>query len=81
MFPSVPQPSSMPCPECGASVAQAEREEHVCDRERWLTYQMFQLREELEQLEAEIGAYLSSARGRFEVWWAKRQREGGSAAV
>ena len=82
MFPSIPDPPAMPCPECGASVAKAERDEHVCDHERWLTYQMFQLRNELEQFEGEVRSYLDSPEGRFELWCAERQRlrgETGSA--
>ena len=43
---------------------------------------MFQLREETECLEAELGEYLASHRGRFEVWDAERRRleRGGDSA-
>jgi hypothetical protein len=64
----------MPCTECGSSVAAAERDEHVCDRERVLDYRMFQLREEIAGFEDAVRRYLDSAYGRFEQWLAARQR-------
>jgi len=70
----------MPCPDCGDSVEQAERESHVCEQERWLDYTMFQLREELDSFEVDLGAYLVSPRGRFELWYAERRRGSGPAA-
>ncbi len=63
-----------PCPECGASIASAEFDVHTCEQERWLDYQMFQLRSELAALEDEIIEYLDSAHGRFELWYAQRER-------
>jgi hypothetical protein len=67
----------MPCPECGASVARSEQDEHECDRERKLDFQMFQLREEVESFETQIAEYLSSPQGRFDAWYAARDRLGG----
>jgi hypothetical protein len=55
------------CLDCGASVASATWHEHVCDREELVEHQ-------LNGLEEEIDAYLTSPRGRFELWWATRQR-------
>ena len=78
MYPSLPQPRFMPCPECGESLAAEERSGHVCDDERWATYQLFQLREEVAELEGQLAAYLDSPRGRFEAWDAERRRDGGS---
>ena len=75
MFPSLPHPRFMPCPECGESVAAEQRNDHVCEEERWVTYQLFQLREELAALEGQITAYLDSPHGRFEAWDAARRRE------
>jgi hypothetical protein len=74
MFPSLPQPRHMPCPECGESVATEARHEHVCDDERRLTYRLFQLREEIASLDEQIAAYLASPRGLFELWEAERRR-------
>ncbi len=74
MFPSLPQPRHLPCPDCGESVAVASRGEHVCDDERWVTYQLFQLQDEVVALDAQIAAYLDSPRGRFELWDAARRR-------
>ncbi len=66
----------MPCAKCGASVERTEREKHVCDRERWLDYQLFQRRHELSAFEDELAAYLDTRRGRFDVWYAERRRPG-----
>jgi hypothetical protein len=70
MFPS----RYMPCPECGDSLERRETSNHVCQGERWLDYQMFQLRDEIGRFAAQLGAYLASPRGRFEVWYAERRR-------
>ena len=74
MFPSLPPPRYMPCPECGESVATEARDEHVCDDERLLTYRLFQLREEIACLDEQVAAYLASPRGLFELWEAERHR-------
>jgi hypothetical protein len=66
----------MPCPDCGESVATDARDEHRCDDERWLTYQLFQLREEVGSFEDQVAAYLDSPGGRFELWDAERRRPG-----
>ncbi len=68
------QSTYMPCGECGASVARGERDGHACERERWLSYQVFQRREEIERFDDELGAFLESPRGRFELWYAERER-------
>jgi hypothetical protein len=71
-----PQPRYMPCSDCGASVSREEKDKHVCERARLLDFQMFQLRDELAALDAELGAYFDSPQGRFELWFAEREREG-----
>ncbi len=76
VFPSLPQPRFMPCPHCGDVVRAEQRGDHICDDERWATYQLFQLREEIAWLESQIAAYLESPRGRFEAWDAARSRQG-----
>jgi hypothetical protein len=68
----------MPCPDCGGSVDRTESASHVCEGERRLDYQLFQARREVDAFEAELGAYLESPRGRFDLWYAARRR--GSAA-
>jgi hypothetical protein len=65
----------MPCPECGESVAAERRTGHVCEEERWATFQLFQLRHEIGELEDQAAAYLDSPHGRFELWDAARRRE------
>jgi hypothetical protein len=70
----LPQPRFMPCPDCGASVARAERAEHVCDQDRWVDYNVVQLRPELDALEAEFAGYLETPQGRFAAWYAAQRR-------
>ncbi len=64
----------MPCPNCGASLAGEDRDEHTCDRERRLDYQMFQLRGEIGRFETDLAAYLDSPAGKFELWYAENRR-------
>jgi hypothetical protein len=74
VFGSLPQPSYMPCEECGASLPFGAGDEHVCSEQRRLEYQLFQLRAELAAFEAQFAAYLESPQGRFELWYAERER-------
>ena len=48
---------------------------HECDEERWTTFQLFQLRDEVAELEGQLTKYLDSPQGRFELWDAARRRE------
>ena len=66
--------SHMPCPDCGASVAHAEADAHVCEAERLLDYRMFQVRGELDLFEGAFAEYLDSPYGRFAQWLAERER-------
>jgi endogenous inhibitor of DNA gyrase (YacG/DUF329 family) len=74
-----PQPRYMPCSDCGAAVERAKEDKHVCERTRLVDFQMIQLRDEVASVEDELGAYFDSPQGRFEIWWAERERrrEGG----
>lgn len=74
MFGSFLQPQFMPCPDCGASVPATEIDEHVCRRERWLDFQMSRLGAEVACFDVELAAYLASPRGRFDAYYAERQR-------
>jgi hypothetical protein len=69
-----PQPRHVPCSDCGAAVERSREDEHVCNRDRLLDYQMFQLRDDIGAVGAELTAYLDSPRGRFELWCAERDR-------
>jgi hypothetical protein len=64
-------PWHMPCEECGESVAREHRETHVCDEGR---RELYRLRRELAGLESELAAFLASPEGRFELWYAERER-------
>jgi hypothetical protein len=70
----------LPCLECGAPVPVSELRAHVCNRERWLEYQVLSRREELRRFDEELGEYLATPKGRFELWYAARDRGGDLAA-
>jgi hypothetical protein len=72
-----PQPRYMPCVECGAAIERGSEQEHVCDQARLLDYQVFQLRDEVEAIDAELAAFLDTPQGRFALWWAERERRRG----
>jgi hypothetical protein len=74
VFGSFPQSRFMPCAECGASVERAKADAHVCDRDQLLDFHLFQLRDEIAGFDAQLAAWLASARGRFEAWLAERER-------
>ena len=74
VFGLFPQSRYMPCAECGASVDRAGASAHVCDTERLLDFRLFQLREEIVAFDAQLAAWLVSARGRFAAWIAERDR-------
>ncbi len=69
-----PQPSHLPCPVCGESVAREDDDAHVCDLERRLDYVMLAVRDELDGLESEIHAWLATPAGRFSCWLAEHER-------
>jgi hypothetical protein len=75
MFAFFASPQYMPCPDCGASLNGEEPDDHRCDPVRWVDYQMFQLRNGIARFELDFGAYLASLQGRFESWYAARQRQ------
>jgi hypothetical protein len=68
-----PPSASLPCPECGAAVP-LDGGDHLCDEERRRWHQLFLVNAEIEQLEDEVRTYLSSRKGRFEAYYAERQR-------
>ncbi len=66
--------SHMPCPECGASVAASELDEHTCEPDRLVEYQLLQLRDEVAAFDEALSAYLESPDGCFAQWLAERDR-------
>jgi hypothetical protein len=74
MFGSLPQPTHMPCPDCGASVAREAVGQHVCDKVQRATYELFQLRLETDRFDTELTSWLETPRGRFAVYYAERER-------
>jgi hypothetical protein len=74
-----PESRFTPCVECGAWVPHGTTEEHVCDGERVLDFRIFQLRGEIAAFDAQLAAWLSTARGRFAAWIAERDRLAGES--
>ena len=77
MFAGGPPP--VPCRSCGASVPQSELRTHACDWYEWLDYQVRAHDDDLARTEEAFNAYLASPRGRFEAWYAERDRARRSA--
>ena len=73
MFGFPTPPSSWPCPDCGAAIS-IEEGEHLCDEERRRWHQLFLVNVEVEALDDELRCYLDSPQGRFEVYYAERER-------
>jgi hypothetical protein len=74
VFGIFPNPRFMPCPDCGASVARGEQAQHTCTPDRKIDYELFQLRYEVAEFDAQLTAYLTSLRGCFDVFYAARRR-------
>jgi hypothetical protein len=64
----------MPCERCGASVETRAALAHLCDGERWLDFKLFELRGEIESFDDALGGWLATPRGRFEQFYAERER-------
>ncbi len=73
-----PQPQYIACADCGACVPRAEADDHVCDEERLLDYQLVRLRPDIARFEAELGEWLSTGAGKFECYYAERSRPAAS---
>jgi hypothetical protein len=69
-----PQPQYIACSECGACIPRAESDEHVCDRERWIDYQLVRLRPDIARFESDFRGWLTTTAGRFELFYAERSR-------
>lgn len=74
MFGALPQPTHMPCPDCGASVRRGGTEQHVCDETQRKTYELFQARLEADRFDSELTTWLDTPSGRFAVFYAERER-------
>ena len=81
MFGVSPESRFTPCVACGAWVPHGASEPHVCDGERVLDFRIFQLRGEIAAFDAQLAAWLSTARGRFAAWIAERDRLTGEAST
>jgi hypothetical protein len=69
-----PQLSYRQCEDCGVAVPVNEGDIHECEPERRLEFQLLRLRPGIVAFEADLRAFLASPRGRFELWYAERQR-------
>jgi len=64
------------CPGCGDEMILQALRFHVCDWWRWLDHQVQLRRDELRRFEQELGVYLETPKGRFDLWYAARERGG-----
>ena len=69
-----PRESRGTCPGCAVELPARELRLHVCDWWRWLDHQVELRRDELQSFERQLGAYLESSNGRFDLWYAERER-------
>jgi hypothetical protein len=69
-----PRDSRGTCSGCAEELPARDLRLHVCDWWRWLDHQVELRRDELLGFECELGAYLESPRGQFDLWYAKRER-------
>ena len=75
-----PEGRYRPCVQCGAWVEPDATDAHVCDKERALDFRIFQLRGEIAAFDAQLAAWLGTARGRFAAWIAEHDRLAGEAS-
>jgi hypothetical protein len=71
VFQTIPSVTSS---SAGASLPVDARDGHVYSEQRRLAYRLFQLRAELAAFEDQYAAWLESPQGRFELWYAERER-------
>lgn len=62
------------CSECGVIVPLARVQDHECEHDKWVAYQVARARGELDRIESEVASYLETSHGRFEAWYAERTR-------
>jgi hypothetical protein len=68
----------LPCPVCGALLSSGQRSTHVCDPDETVLHQVVKARVQLARFEEEVARFLATAHGRFALFLAKRQRDGGA---
>lgn len=76
MFEITPEARFTPCVQCGFWIPYGDEDEHVCDAEDVLSFQLFLLRDEIAAFEMQLIAWLDSPQGRFATWIAERDRLG-----
>jgi hypothetical protein len=74
MYGLFPESRFTPCLQCGEWVLRNSSEAHACDQERVLDFRVFLLRNEIAAFDAQLAAWLATARGRFAAWIAERDR-------
>jgi len=62
------------CGECGALIERDGTDCHECQREQWIEFQVSHVRRDLERLDDEFKAFLTTPQGSFDAWYAERQR-------
>jgi hypothetical protein len=56
------------------TLRRGDQEQHVCEEERRFAHERMQIRLEVDRLESELARWLASTAGRFEMYYAERQR-------
>lgn len=64
----------VPCLECGDSIPREEFDEHTCDKERWVDYQIVRMRPDIARFEADFHEWTKTNKGMFEVYYAEHSR-------
>lgn len=69
-----PTPPYVACQECGACVLRSALEDHACDPDRRLDYELCRLRPGIARVEFDFRDWLATNEGRFAVFYAERTR-------
>ena len=65
-----------PCPGCGVPIHETLADDHQCDPERKLDWEMLLLRPDIESFDGDLARWLESPAGRFETWYARQASPG-----
>jgi len=70
----LPPPAHHPCERCGASVPRGGEVDHVCDEERRVDLELFQLRDGIDGFDDALAAWLETPEGLFARYRAELDR-------
>jgi hypothetical protein len=73
MFPGELSPWTS-CSDCGLCLERTALDEHSCEKERFVEFQMLRLRSRLSLFAQQFSAWADTPNGRFAVYCAERER-------